>query len=287
MKKQRVLVLAILVSATIILASFTSRVWMSSGARTEMSGAQTSQAPPFVPSNPPRQDPKILGLVRRNSVSSRLHGPLQALGNRLEVKGRERAVVVGTFRSSGGSQEEPFTLIAELPNRIRLTISSAAGNRVLVFDGQTTRSSGTLTLRDYDVVETLVYDTAEHLLLGQSEGSLAMRFLGGRFHDDDNPEATAYHIFEASEVIALGGEPRDQTRQYYFNSDNWLLERITYPHTIKDVETSVEVRFGDWQRVDGQTLARIVERLEDKASVFRLTINTVSFSPSLNDGIFQ
>lgn len=287
MKKQRVLVLAILSSATIILLSLTSRVWMSSGARTEMRGAQISQAPPFEPSNLPRQDPNILGLVRRNALSSRLHGPLQALGDRLEVKGRERAMVTGTLRSSGGSQEDAFTLIAELPNRIRLTISSATGNRVLVFDGQTTRSNGPLTLRDYDLVETLVYDTAEHLLLGQSDGSLALRFLGGRFHDADNPAATGYQIFESSEVIALGGESREQTKHYYFNSDNWLLERVTYPHTVNEVERAVEVRFGDWQRVDGQTPARTVERLEDKAFVFRLTIKTVSFLPSLNDGIFQ
>lgn len=284
MKKQRVLVVATLVSGSIILLSLTSRVLVSSGTKPGTGGGQLSQAPRFVPTNPPKQDPKILGLLQRNAVSSRLQGPLQALGDRLEVKGRERAVMAGMLQN--GSQQEPFTLIAELPNRIRLTISGAGGTRVVIYDGKTTRSNTPLTQRDYDLVETLAYDTAEHLLLAEVDGSLALRFLGGRYHEDSDPASTAYHIFEGSEAVALGGDARERTRHYYFNSDNWLLERITYPRTVS-VESSVEVRFGDWERVNGQTLARRVERFEDKASVFRLTINAVSFSPGLDDGIFQ
>jgi hypothetical protein len=252
-----------------------------------MSTAQTAQAPPFVPSGPPKQDPNIRGLVQRNALSSRLHGPLQALGNRLEVKGGERALAVGTLRSGAGTQEDPFALTAELPNRIRLTIGAGPGTRVLVFDGQTVRSSGGLTPSDYDLLETLVYDTAEHLLLGQHDGSIALRFLGGRFHDGDDPSATAYHIFEARETIAIGSPSRQETKHFYFNSDNWLLERITYSRPVNDVETSAEILFSDWVRVDGQTVARIVERFKNKSLVFRLTINAVSFSPPLSDGIFQ
>jgi len=46
-----------------------------------------------------------------------------------------------------------------LPQRIRLTINSGVGPRVLISDGQAMRSSiGTLTQRDYDLLETLVYD---------------------------------------------------------------------------------------------------------------------------------
>ena len=65
-----------------------------------MSGAQISQAPPFVRSNPTRQDTNILGLVRRNAFSSRLHGRLQTVCKRLEVKGRERTLVTGKLQTA-------------------------------------------------------------------------------------------------------------------------------------------------------------------------------------------
>jgi hypothetical protein len=287
MKKQSYLILTILIGGIVLLASFTSRVWMASGAKSPATSPQTSPAMAFVPSNPPRQDSKILGLLRRNALMSHLHGPLQAMGNRLEVKGRERAMITGTLRSEGSSQEQAFTLIAELPNRLRLTLSSASGNRVLIVDGQEIRSSSSLNERDYDLLETLLYDTAEHLLLEQVNGSVAMRFLGGRFHDEGNPTGTAYHIFEASEEIALGDSSRQQTKYFSFNSDNWLLERVTYPRTINNVEIKVEVRLSDWEKVDGQTIARTIERFDNKASRFRLTINAISFAPAANDGIFQ
>lgn len=287
MKKQSYLIFTILIGGIILLASFTSRVWMASSVKSAVTGAQASQATTFVPSNPPKQDPKIIGLLRRNALSSRLHGPLQAMGNRLEVKGRERALITGTLRSEGSSQEMAFTLIAELPKRLRLTLNSATGNRVLIADGEAVRSNSALNQHDYDLLESLLYDTAEHLLLEQVNGSIAMRFLGGRFHDDGNPAGTAYHIFEASEVIALGESSRQQTKHFYFNSDNWLLERVTYPQSVNNIETDVEVRLSDWEKVDGQTVARTIERLENKASRFRLTINAISFVPAANDGIFQ
>jgi hypothetical protein len=287
MKKQRLFIFAILMGVIILAAGLTSRVWMAGGNGAAVLSPQSSQGLPFIPSNPPKQDPKILGLLRRNALSSHLHGPLQALGNRLEVKGRERVVISGTLQTNGSSQVTAFTVIAELPKRLRLTLNNGTESRTLIVDDQGIRSNAALHQRDYDLVETLLYDSAEHLLLEQAKGSVALRFLGGRFHEESNPAGPAYHIFEATEVLALSEEPSEQTKYFYFNSDNWLLERVTYPRTVNNIETNVEVRLGDWQRVDGQAVARTIERFENKAPVFRLTINAISFAPVVNDGIFQ
>jgi hypothetical protein len=287
MKKQRAMIFTILIGIIVILAGFTSRGWIASGTGNAVRAPQSSQGLPFTPSNPPKQDPKIPGLLRRNALSSHLHGPLQAMGNRLEVKGRERTVISGSLRTEGSSQETAFTLVAELPQRLRLTLTDGTGNRVVVADGATVRSNSTLNPRDYDLIEMLIYDTTEHLLLEQVNGSIALRFLGGRFHDDGNPEGPAYHIFEASEAITPGDSSRQQTRHFSFNSDTWLLEKVTYPRIVNNVETNIEVRYSDWQKIDGQSIARTVERLENKALIFRLTINTISFAPAINDGIFQ
>jgi hypothetical protein len=287
MKKQRSIIFTILIGTIVILAGFTSRVWMASGTGNATIAPQISQGLPFTPSNPPRQDPKILGLLRRGALPFTLQQALQTMGNRLEVKGRERATVSGTLRSEGSSQEVAFTLVAELPKRLRLTLNNGSGNRVLIVDGQTIRSNNALSQRDYDIMETLIYDTTEHLLLEYDSGLLAMRYLGGHFRNSDNPAETPYDIFEASEVLSLGEFSRKQTKHYSFNSRTWLLERITYPRLVNNLELEVEVRMSNWQLIDGQKVATTIERFENKASAFRVTFNSVQYSAPLNDGIFQ
>lgn len=288
MKKQRYLILTILIGGILLLASFTSRVWMAASTNPAVTSPQASQGLPFTPSNPPKQDPAIRGLLQRGVVPSALHGALQTMGNRLEVKGRERATISGTLRSEGSSQEQAFTLTAELPKRLRLTLNNGSGSRVLVSDtGSLRSSSSALNQPDYDLIETLIYDTTEHLLLEQETGSMTMRFLGSRFRASENLAETPYSIFETGEVISLGESSRQQTKYYYFNSDTWLLERVAYLSNINNRETEVEVRMSNWQIIDGQKVATTVERFENKMPVFRVTFNVVQFSPSFNDGSFQ
>lgn len=134
--------------------------------------------------------------------------PLESVAEPIVLKSR-----AASARDSGGDIAKQWRLARgrfqsdrRVAHRIWLTIGTATGNRVLVFDGQTTGSNRALTLRDYDLLETLVYDTAEHLMLGQADGSLALRFLGGRFHEDDNtaefPDVSA--AFGAGDLPIVG-----------------------------------------------------------------------------------
>jgi hypothetical protein len=286
MKKQRSMIITILIGTLILLAGFTSRVWMASGTGNAAMAPQSSQGLPFTLSNPPREDAKILGLLRRGALPFTLQQALQTMGNRLEVKGRERATISGTLRSEGNLQETAFTLIAELPKRLRLTLSNGSGNRVFIADGQAIRSNNALSQRDYDLIETLIYDTTEHLLLEYDSGALAMRYLGGHFRKSDNLAETPYDIFEASETLSLGESSRKQIKHYSFNSQTWLLERITYSRLVNNQLLEVEVQMSNWQLIDGQKVATTIERFENKTSVFKVTFNSVQYSAPLNDGIF-
>jgi hypothetical protein len=287
MKKQRVIIFTIFIGIPVILAGFTARVWMASGTGNALMAAQSSQGLPFTPSNPPKQDRAILGLLQRATVPSSLHGALQTLGNRLEVKGRERVIISGSLRSEASSQEVTFTLVAELPKRLRLTLNNDTSSRVVVADGQAVRSNSPLNSRDYDLIETLIYDTTEHLLLEQETGSMTIRYLGGRFRASENLADTPFDIFEASEVLAFGDISRQQSKHYCFNSDTWLLERVIYTPEVNHPQRNVEVRMSNWQLIDGQKVATTIERFENKAAIFTLTFSRVQFSSQLNDGIFQ
>jgi hypothetical protein len=282
MKKPRAILFTILIGVIVVLAGFTSRVWMASGS-IPAAVVQTSQSIPFTP----RQSPGRHGLLRRESIPSSLQQALQTMGDRLEVKGKERTTISGTLKSAGSSQATAFSLVAELPKRLRLTLNNGTGNRVVVTDGASIRANGTLNQRDYDLIETLIYDTTEHLLLEQETGSLAMRYLGGRFRNSEKLTETPFDIFGTSEVIIIGESSREQTKHYCFNSDTWLLEQVTYERTVNNLESKVEIQMSNWQLIDGQKVATTIERFENKASIFKVTFNSVQFSQQVNDGIFQ
>jgi hypothetical protein len=56
---------------------------------------------------------------------------LEAVRNRLEVKGRERALVTGKLQSGGGAQENPLTLIAEFAQSDTIDVKQRTWRPVL------------------------------------------------------------------------------------------------------------------------------------------------------------
>ena len=225
--------------------------------------------------------------VRRAQMSPRLAMNLNALGNRLEKPGQERVSLVGTWRATGTAQPREFAATLEFPDKLRLTVGGPQ-NRVITFDGQQTKALQVAAADELDLIETLAYDSSEHFFAAQMQGN-AMRFLGARFRTDDGStpdyDGPYFDIYKIADQI----KPSEQERAaklYYFNSETLLLERVTYDINRGGSEINVETKLSDWRVVDGQQVARRIERLENGKSVFVLSIRSAGLSRRADDGIF-
>jgi hypothetical protein len=246
--------------------------------------ADTSPVPPFAQTGPVIGKAND-GLLSQATLPSRLHTALRALGDRLERQGKERLVMAGILRHQNGTPDTPFNLILELPGRARLTLQHGASSRILVFNIENVQSPDNLENQsDRDMIETLVFDGAEHFLLGQLEGAMATRFLGERFHLDHGTESLFYDVFEVVEQIRFKQGARQQKKIYCFNAGSHLLERIIYQGQSDNLAR--EVRLGDWQELAGQRIPCRIERWEGKATLWQFFIQTIAIGPRLNDGAF-
>jgi hypothetical protein len=180
--------------------------------------------------------------------------------------------------------------VLEFPDRLRLTIQKGAENRVITFDGEQAKAAGNnLDTAERDLLETLVYGTAEHFFTTQMQG-MATRLLGSRFRLDDGSSAgysgPYYDVYKIADRVKTSTDQREQLKLYYFNSDTLLLERVVYEITRNGSVVKVEERIGDWTKEQGQQVARRVERFENGESVFVLTVNTAGLRSRVTDGAF-
>ena len=226
--------------------------------------------------------------LQRSVLSPKLVWHLKALGDRLEKPGRERLSLTGTLAND--SQSHAVAAVLEFPDRLRLTMQTGAGNRVITFDGdQSKAAANSLNTAEQDLIETLVYDTPEHFFTTQMQG-LATRFLGSRFRIDDGSASDYsgpyYDVYKVADQVKTSTAQREQLKLYYFNSDTLLLERVAYEITRNGSVINVEERISNWTTEQGQQVARRIERFENGKSVFVLTVHTAGLSARLDDGVF-
>ena len=233
---------------------------------------------------------KRVAYIRPSALTPKLLWHLKAMGDRLEKPGKERLRLTGTLARSTDSQAEEMAAVWEFPDRLRLTRQKGVHARVIRFDeDQTKAADNELDTAEQDLLETLVYGTADHFFATQVQG-MATRFLGSRFRLDDGSSADYtgpyYDVYKVADSVKTSAEPREQLKLYYFNSDTLLLERVTYEITRNGSTVKVEERLGDWTREQGQQVARRIERFENGESVFVFTVRTAHFSPRADDGLF-
>lgn len=231
----------------------------------------------------------VISYVRRARLSLQLRDALNALGDRLERPGKERLTLTGTLRRQTGLQATPFRLIVELPDRMRLE-EMGTQSRVIGFDGSNGWVLGAVPSNtDQEMIETLVFDSAEHFFLVQTQG-FAARALGLRFRSDDGTTARYtgpfYDIYQVADRVAIGSARREQAKLFYLNSNTQLLERVRYQFSRGGAAVNVEVRLGGWQGVNNQRLPHTIIREENGTQVLLLTVNAAVVGPRIADGIF-
>lgn len=229
--------------------------------------------------------------VRSSALSPKLVWHLKAMGDRLEKPGRERLNITGTLARANVSEVEEVTAVWEFPDRLRLTKQKGNQTRVIAFDGEQVKADGNpLDEAEQDLIETLVYGSAEHFFNTQMQG-MATRLLGSRFllHRGSTADYNGpyYDVYKVADQVRTSADQREQLKFYYFNSDTMLLERVTYKITRNGSTVEVEERLGDWTREQGQQVARRIERFENGESVFVFTVRMAGLSPRVDDGAFD
>src|SRR5215510_1370010 len=216
--------------------------------------------------------------VKRNNLSPKLVWHLNALGDRLEKPGRERLNLTGTLNRANDSQTQEVVAVFEFPERLRLTMQKGSQTRVISFDGEHAKAEGSsFDAVDEDLMETLVYGSAEHFFNTQMQG-MATRLVGSRFllHRGSTADYNGpyYDVYKVADQVKTSADQRERMKLYYFNSDTLLLERVTYEITRNGSTVKVEERLGDWTKEQGQQVARRIERFENGYSVFVFTVRT-------------
>jgi hypothetical protein len=265
----------------ITLVTFTARAWLDKKGSPAKQDAVVAQPAVMSGANI---------YVRRGLLQSKLHNALNALGDRLEKPGKERVIVIGTLRRQDNQQATSCRLLLEWPRRMRLE-EQGAQRRVIGFDGSNSWKYGDpVNKADQQIIETLVFDSADNFFLGQVQG-LATRMLGSRFRLDDGTTANYtgpfYEIYQTTDRINIGTIDRKQSKLFYFNSDTKLLERIYYQVKDEGETTDVEIRLGSWRKGSGAAFPGTIERLENKQTVFSLTITSAAVGPHSADGAFN
>lgn len=228
--------------------------------------------------------------IRRATLRPQLGWALTQLGDRLERPGKERTAAAGAVHFGTDPTPHSLVLLNEFPDRLRASISQGSNARTLIFDGISARSASRLSQADEALLETLVYDSAEHFFWSQAQQQ-ATRFIGSRIRTDDGstPNYTGpyYDVYQLTDAVKIGATQQVRSKFYYFNSETLLLERVLYQQTNQEKTIKVEVRLSDWRSVNDQRLPHRIERIEDGVSSFVFALGSINIVPRQDDGVFN
>jgi len=232
-----------------------------------------------------------LRYLRRAALPPQLREEFSVLGNRLEVPGNERLVLLGTISRPALSETLPVRLITEFPDQLRLEEQVGAQLQVTGFGVQGIWKTGDVPrAENQGEIETLLYDSAEHFFAGQGQG-FATRPLGSRFRLDDGRAANYtgpfYDLYQVDDELATEKPAMMRPKLYYFNSATQLLERVRYRISRNGAPVNVETLIGGWQKVGSQQVPGRITRLENNTPVMVLTVTAANFTPRVSDGIFN
>jgi len=279
MHKQKKIILPVLISLTVGLAMIV------------LAASNRESKTAVLPQQRTTDDPNNRSnYVHRSRLQSRLGWALSQLGDRLEKPGKERVTAIGLVRYAKSQTQQPVNLLNEFPDRLRLNLTTSGSERTLIFDRDRVQADSQLSPDEEALLETLVYDSSEHFFWGQAQQQ-ATRLIGSRIRNDDGSAADYqgpfYDVYQVADVVKLGPTAETRSKFYYFNSDTLLLERVRYETTNQSGTTNVEVLLGDWRAVNNQRVPHRVERLENGASTFVFTLNSLNIGPRVNDSSFS
>ena len=233
----------------------------------------------------PDQSAQVTQVVIPSLMDSHQRWLLEAHGDRLTRAGRERVTLVATVSkpdSASGTLPVEAQIVYQLPLKLRYS-EVGSQSKTLIFDGS--RASGSLSADspDLNLMDTLVADREDFFFFNLIAGC-ATRFYGSGF-----PLQGSNDAFDAYEIVVPDRLRNGALQQkvFLFDTDTGLLRRVNY-HLEKSGGTlEISTRLDGWNKVDGQPVPGAITRYENDVPVLTITIHSVVFGPSQNDGIFD
>jgi hypothetical protein len=220
-------------------------------------------------------------------VPGMFYGPLNSLGRRLLMSGKERTVYRGQLLDGAGNAS-PARVIHQLPGLVRLE-GFRAQAAVLSFDGQNEHG---ITSRKSDeaLLEIFTMDLAEGMLSSVQNGA-AVRLLGRGFGPDPSwqPAYTGprYDIYEVTGPIQCRQDQLTRMKLYYFDSSTGLLQSTRYYDRSVSPPFKIETRFSLWGNIDGSAYPARIDHYEGGQLVFTFIAEDIAGGASVDQADFQ
>ncbi len=226
--------------------------------------------------------------VRKGTLPPGQRDLLHAIGDRLEIAGKERQTITAVLQRYSRGQPLPASevfLVYELPGLLRL--ENPDSHEVVVFNGsQTQTSARSVSKEDSDVVESLVYDSVEGFISGELSGA-DIRLVGRALQIRDNRSSYALSgvctLYESTRQVLARNTKEQIVKTYCFDFATQLLKTVTY----RLAGVTIETRFMEWTQVGDQTIPGKVVRLENDSPVFTLTVQSIAISEKRSDNVFS
>jgi hypothetical protein len=212
-----------------------------------------------------------------HQMSSELKPYAIALGQRLQIPGKERITALGkiSYHRDTRQQTEPVRVTWQYPLKIRLD----QGGNSLTFDRNNPALPAPEDAKTSNTIQTLLEDSVEGFFAMQKKG-VSRRFLGSGFSlegasaSDPSMDIVVISypdVFRRKEPIL---------KSYWFNSRTKLLGVVTY---TSPAGVLTHVVIDDWREVEGEMLPFRIERWENNKLAMRLHLDSAAVSAGIED----
>lgn len=216
------------------------------------------------------------------SVSSSLRQIVDALGDRVYEKGKERSIISGTLEYQGKSVG--ITVVKESPGYLRIELSGASP-KTIVHDLNDLTSSRTKEESDEELAELFTSDSAEGFLQGMTQGG-SLRKIGDSFvvegAEGFGAKVDVYDLFSS---VSVRQEKPYVLKHYLFDSDTGLLSRVAY--SSERSGERIQVFLSDYQFVSEYRFPGKIIRKSGERITHAFTLQNGAVAPMGNDDLFK
>ena len=217
---------------------------------------------------------------RRNlSLQPEAFNLARRLGARFLPDKPQRSQMLGTIRS--GSESQAFQVIREQKGdgeQVEISLDQSGG--LLRWDAMNgATSAGTrASSRDRELIEKLVFDSADQFVLAQLRGAAYSTIARQVRPDDaiDGYDGPLWDVIRIQDSADEGKRAESPWRLYYLNTRTGLIDRIV--SEIRGERLIAEI--SQWGNNDGETFPTQINWRRDQQVVMQLNVTQFSIGPA-------
>jgi hypothetical protein len=232
--------------------------------------------------------PNVPSHLIQSSLHSLAREFLVALGDRLQVNGKERLTLTGQYISGGNTAAAQ--LMWEAPGNFRFDRSGTGFTSLVYNTSGGVVNPSSIASADLSVMESLLDDSPESFLYGFFGGNVN-RLLGGRFRTDNGK--TAHYtgpwndIYESTALVKAVGRTVTRRKFYCFDSQTKLMSRVVYQLGSGPAAPVVSTQYSGWTNQGGQAIVGQIVRTTGGSVTFTFKVNSATVSAAAADGAFS